>query len=173
MVAKIEDPLYRGIQHLATVVDFLLTSQLSHRISKNKKCKFLRKFKNYIIIEDELYMRDVDQVMRRVSWREEMHYILSSNHEGACGGHYAFRITLLKILLEGCVQPSIQKDVQHWCKTCPRCQRMGRKILKMEPGQVILVHDIFKRWRVDAIGPLPWTARGKIYILTDVDYLSK
>ena len=46
-------------------------------------------------------------------------------------------------------------------------------ILKMEPIQVMFVHNIFKRWRVDAIGPLPWTARGKIYILTAMDYLSK
>ena len=102
-----------------------------------------------------------------------MHYILSSNHEGACGGHYAFRITLQKILLEGYVWPSIEKDVQHWCRSCPECQRMGRKILKMEPKQVMLVHDIFERWEVDAIGPLPLTTRGKIYILTGVDYLSK
>ena len=50
---------------------------------------------------------------------------------------------------------------------------MGRKILKMEPRQVMLVHDIFERWGVDAIGTLPRTARGKIYILTAVDYLSK
>ena len=50
---------------------------------------------------------------------------------------------------------------------------MGRKILKMEPRQVMLVHDIFERWGVDAIGPLLRTARGKIYILTAVGYLSK
>ena len=103
-----------------------------------------------------------------------MHYILTSNHEGACEGHYAFRIILQKILLEGYVWPSIQKDVQHWCRSCKECQQMGRKILKMKPRQVMLVHDIFERWGVDAIGPLPRTARGKIYILTAVDYyLSK
>ena len=43
MVAKIEDPLYRGRQHLATVVDFLLTGQLPKKISKNQKVYFLRK----------------------------------------------------------------------------------------------------------------------------------
>ena len=69
--------------------------------------------------------------------------------------------------------PLIQKDVQHWCRSCHKCQRMGTKNLKMEPRQVMLVHDIFVRWGVDAIGPLPRTARGKIHILTAVDYLSK
>ena len=107
MVAKIEDPLYRGREHLARVVDFLLIGQLPQRISKNQKYNFLRKCNNYIIMGDELYMRGADQVMRRVPWREEMHYILSSNHEGACGGHYAFRISLQKILLEGYVWPSV------------------------------------------------------------------
>ena len=103
MVAKIEDPVYRGREHLATIVDFLLAGHLPQRISKNKKYASGENAKKSIIIGDELYMRGADQIMRRVPWREEMHYILSSNHEGACGGHYAFRITLQKILLEGYV----------------------------------------------------------------------
>ena len=66
-----------------------------------------------MMIEDELYMQGADQVLQRVPWREEIYHILSANHEGACGGHYAFKITLQKILLEDYVWPSIQKDVQH------------------------------------------------------------
>ena len=99
MVAKIEDPLYRGREYLTTVVDFLQTGQIPQRVSRNQKYNFLRKCKNYTMISDELYMRGADQVMRRVPWREEIYNILTSNHEGACGGHYAFRITLQKILL--------------------------------------------------------------------------
>ena len=36
-----------------------------------------------------------------------------------------------------------------------------------------MVHEIFERWGIDAIGPLPRTVRGKCYILTAVDFLSK
>ena len=50
---------------------------------------------------------------------------------------------------------------------------MGRRNLKLEPRQIMLAHDVFERWVVDEFGPLQWTARGKIYILTTVDYLSK
>ena len=37
----------------------------------------------------------------------------------------------------------------------------------------MLVYDIFERWDVDAIGPLPRIAQRKCYMLTIVDYLSK
>ena len=50
---------------------------------------------------------------------------------------------------------------------------MGRRTLKMEPRNIMLVYDIFERWGIDAIGPLPRTARGKCYMLTAVDYLTK
>ena len=50
---------------------------------------------------------------------------------------------------------------------------MGRRTLKMEPRNIMLVYDIFERWGIDAIGPLPRAARGKCYMLTAVDYLSK
>ena len=33
--------------------------------------------------------------------------------------------------------------------------------------------SLFKKWGIDAIGPLPVTSRGKVYILTAVDYLSR
>lgn len=65
------------------------------------------------MIGDEMYMKGADQVLRRVPWREEIYHVLSSCHEGACGGHYAFRIMLQKILMEGYVWPSVQRDVQH------------------------------------------------------------
>ena len=71
------------------------------------------------MINDELYTRVVDKVLRRVPWREEIFFVLSSNHEGACGGHHAFQTTLQKILLEGYVWPSVEKDVQHWCRVLP------------------------------------------------------
>ena len=97
------------------------------------------------MINDELYMRGADQVLRRVSWRAEIYLVLSYNHEGACGGHHTFWITLQKILLEGHVWPSMQKNVQHWCRSCHECQRMGRGVLKMEPKNVMMVHDVFER----------------------------
>ena len=104
-------------------------------------------------------------------WKEELYKILEENHEGACGDHFSFEITLHKILQEGYVWPSIQKDVHHWCRSCKKCQAYGKRVLKPELRKTILAFDIFEKWGIDAIGPLPVTSRGKCYILTAVDYL--
>ncbi|MCO5567944.1 hypothetical protein L7F22_021640 [Adiantum nelumboides] len=36
-----------------------------------------------------------------------------------------------------------------------------------------MAFDVFEKWGIDAIGPLPITSRGKSYILTTLDYLSR
>ena len=56
----------------------------------------------------------------RVPWKEELYRVLEENHEGACGNYFALKTTLHKILQEGYVWPSVQKDVHHWCSSCKR-----------------------------------------------------
>ncbi|MCO5556648.1 hypothetical protein L7F22_010199 [Adiantum nelumboides] len=111
--------------------------------------------------------------MRRVPRKEEIYKALEETHEGSRGGHFASKITLHKILQEGYVWPSIQRDVHHWCKSCKECQSMASRVLRSEIRGTILAYDVFEKWGIDAIGPLPITARGKCYILTAVDYLSR
>ena len=36
-----------------------------------------------------------------------------------------------------------------------------------------MAYDILEKWGIDALGPLPVTTRGKSYILTAMDYLSR
>ena len=45
--------------------------------------------------------------------------------------------------------------------------------MKPELRKTILAFDIFEKWGIDAVGPLPTTSRGKVYILIAVDYLSR
>ncbi|MCO5608154.1 hypothetical protein L7F22_062360 [Adiantum nelumboides] len=125
-----------------------------------------------VSIQEELSTPN-NLVMRRVPWKEEIYKVLEENHEGSCGGHFASKITLHKILQEGYVWPSIQRDVHHWCKSCKECQSMASRVLRSEIRGTILAYDVFEKWGIDAIGPLPITARGKCYILTAVDYLSR
>lgn len=40
-------------------------------------------------------------------------------------------------------------------------------------GQTILAFDVFEKWGLDAVGPLPMAGRKNAYILTVVDYLSR
>ena len=105
-------------------------------------------------------MKGADLVLRRVPWKTEIYKILEENHEGSCGGHFSFKISLHKILQEGYAWPSMQKDVHHWCTSCEKCQMFGKHVLKPELRRTILAFDIFEKW-------------GKCYILTAVDYLSR
>ncbi|MCO5614037.1 hypothetical protein L7F22_068317 [Adiantum nelumboides] len=50
---------------------------------------------------------------------------------------------------------------------------MASRVLRSEIRGTILAYDVFEKWGIDAIGPLPITARGKCYILIAVDYLSR
>ena len=50
---------------------------------------------------------------------------------------------------------------------------MASRILKPDVRKAMLSFDVFYKWGIDAVGPLPATQRGKCYILTAVDYLSR
>ena len=45
--------------------------------------------------------------------------------------------------------------------------------MQPELRRTILAFDVFEKWGIDAMGPLPNTGKGKSYILTSVDYLSR
>ena len=78
-------------------------------------------------------------------WKEELYKVLEENHEGACGGHFAFKIALQKILQEGYVWPSVQKDIHHWCRSCKRCQSFGNRVLNPRLCKTILAFDMFEK----------------------------
>ena len=115
-VVKAILPLYQGREGLALEEEFLLTGVIPKVIEKAKKYGFLRRAYKYKLIGDTLYMKGADLVLRRVPWKEELYRILEENHEGPCGGHFSFKITLHKILQEGYVWPSIQKDLAESAK---------------------------------------------------------
>ncbi|MCO5548514.1 hypothetical protein L7F22_001974 [Adiantum nelumboides] len=164
----------KGRESLEKEECFLQTGLLLAELEKSKKYAFLRRAKRYMLVGVSLYMKGADLVMRRVPWKEEIYKVLEENHEGSCGGHFASKMTLHKILQqEGYVWPSIQRDVHHWCRSCIECQSMASRMLRSEIRGTILAYDVFEKWGIDAIGPLPITARGKCYILTAVDYLSR
>ncbi|MCO5607106.1 hypothetical protein L7F22_061298 [Adiantum nelumboides] len=172
-VIRANSPLYLGRESLEREEGFLQTGLLPAELEKSKKYAFFRRAKRYMLVGDNLYMKGADLVMRRVPWKEEIYKVLEENHEDSCGGHFASKITLHKILQEGYVWPSIQHDVHHWCKSCKECQSMASRVLRSEIRGTILAYDVFEKWGIDEIGPLPMTARGKCYILTAVDYLSR
>lgn len=113
-------------------VSFLLTGKVLVEVPKQKKYRFVKGCSSYCMVGHVLYMRGADLILRRIPWHEQILHILEANHEGVCGGHFAFKRMLRKILREGYVWPSLQRDVRHWCKTCLPCQQMSKRVLHPE-----------------------------------------
>ena len=120
-----------------------------------------------------MYHKGKDLVLRKVPIKEEINRILLSCHDDVCGGHFAQDITSRKILLAGYTWPSLHRDVQHWCKSCKACQLAGDKRLTYKPMTPIFAYGPFEKWGIDAVGPLPRTNTGKVYILVAVDYMTR
>ncbi|MCO5598161.1 hypothetical protein L7F22_052253 [Adiantum nelumboides] len=64
-------------------------------------------------------------------------------------------------------------DVQHWCRSCHNCQVNGNKRLLYGPRHAVIANGPFEKWGIDAMGPLPRTANGKLYILVAIDYMTR
>ncbi|MCO5614933.1 hypothetical protein L7F22_069218 [Adiantum nelumboides] len=64
-------------------------------------------------------------------------------------------------------------NVQHWCRSCHNCQVNGNKRLLYGPRQAVIANGPFEKWGIDAMGPLPRTANGKLYILVAIDYMTR
>ena len=97
-VLKDDLPLYHGQESLSREEEFLMTGLIPKEVEKSKKYGFLYGARKYTLIGDVLYMQGADLVLRCVPWKEELYKVLEENHEGACGGHFALKITLHKIL---------------------------------------------------------------------------
>jgi hypothetical protein len=57
--------------------------------------------RNYLILDDTLYHRGVDCVIRRCLIHEEVELVLNDCHTGACGGHLSGLETTQNILRPG------------------------------------------------------------------------
>ncbi|RVW44164.1 hypothetical protein CK203_089409 [Vitis vinifera] len=69
--------------------------------------------------------------------------------------------------------PSLFKYAHTMCKSCDRCQRLGKLTRRnMMPLNPILIVDIFYVWGIDFMRPFPMSF-GYSYILVGVDYVSK
>ena len=63
-------------------------------------------------------------------------------------------------------------DIKEYVKSCYECQR------REEPKEnnrkrTIVPMDIFERWGIDIVGPLPQTEDGYRYIVVAMNYFSR
>src|ERR1043165_4516025 len=64
------------------------------------------------------------------------------------------------------------KDVEEYVKTCYECQMRGGP-KKNNPIRMIPPMDLFQKWGIDIVGPLPTTEDGNRYIVVAMDYFSR
>ena len=141
--------------------------------TSQEKRFFLSRVKVFYWEEPFLYKYCADQVIRKCVPEDEQHGILMQCHTFACGGHFSTQKTALKVLQSGFYWPTLFKDAGEICKSCDKCQRLGKLSKRhMMPLNPILVVEIFDVWGIDFMGPFP-NSFGYSYILVGVDYVSK
>ena len=77
--------------------------------------------KNYLIVDNTLYCRGVDSILRCCLTHKEADLMLNDFHGGACGGHLSRLSTAQKILRAGYLQPLIFKDCVDTIRRCHPC----------------------------------------------------
>ncbi|RVW67213.1 Retrovirus-related Pol polyprotein from transposon 297 [Vitis vinifera] len=87
---------------------------------------------------------------------KEQQGILNHCHENACGGHFASQKTAMKVLQSGFTWPSLFQRCHIMCRSCDRCQRLGRLTKRNQmPINPILIVELFDVWGIDFMGPFP------------------
>src|SRR3990170_5734836 len=67
---------------------------------------------------------------------------------------------------------NMRKDVINHIKTCRKCQERGGP-KRNNWKRTIETVDVFERWGIDIVGPLPITERGNRYIVVAMDYFTR
>ena len=112
-------------------------------------------------------------IIRRCVPETEQGEIFNKCHASPYGRHFAGDRTANKTLQSGFYWPTLFKDCFEWVNHYYKCLRMGNIRRRNEmPLQGILVVRIFYVWGIDFMGSFP-SSFGNLYILLDLDYVSK
>jgi hypothetical protein len=100
--------------------------------------------------------------------------LLELAHDIPMAGHMGVDKTR-KRLLAHYFWPGIYNDVEEYCKSCPRCQKVAGKkyVSKAELIPIPVVSKVFSKLSIDLVGPLEITESRNRYILTVVDYATR
>jgi hypothetical protein len=98
------DPWYGDI------LIYLQTLKCPTSASRDEHRRIRHQAKNYLILDDMLYRRGVDYILRRCLTHEEAVIVLNDFHTRACGGHLSGLATTQKILRAGYFWPTLIKD---------------------------------------------------------------
>ena len=128
----------------AHIANYLAIGEVPANWKAQDRKFFFAKIHSYYWEEPFLYKYCVDQIIRRCVPEVKQQGILSHCHENACGGHFASKKTVRKVLQSRFYWPSLFKDAHSMCRECNKCQRLGKISRRhMMPLNPILVVDLF------------------------------
>ena len=134
----------------AHIANYLVTGEVPSEWKAQDKKHFFAKIHAYYWEEPFLFKYCVDQIIRKCVPEEEQQGILSHCHKSVCGGHFASQKTVMKVLQSGFCWPSLFKDAHIMCRSCDRCQRLGKLTRRNQmPMNPILIVDLFDVWGID------------------------
>src|SRR6266496_2536364 len=108
---------------------------------------------------------------RRVVPQAETKWIMSIFHDDPTKAHQSFDVMYNQIS-KRYIWQSMRNDIKEYAKTCFQCQQRG-SMKQNNQKRTIPPTDIFERWGVDIVGPLPITREGNRYIVVAMDYFSR
>jgi hypothetical protein len=83
------------------ILIYLQTLKCPTFSSHDERRRICQQAKNYLILDDTLYQRGVDYILRRCLTHKEAVIMLNDFHTRACGGHFSGLATTQKILRAG------------------------------------------------------------------------
>ena len=86
---------------MQSIVEFLTTLKLPEDGTKEERRKIRVNSKHFAVLENRLFRRGADTLLRRCMSKGEVPTILGVCHDSACGGHFSSQLTGQKILRAG------------------------------------------------------------------------
>lgn len=158
------DPWYENI------LVYLQTMRYPPNVSREERRQLRLHAKNYLIIDNTLYRRGGDCILRHCLTREEAKKTLNDYHARECGGHLSGVETTQKIMPTVYFWPSISKNCVEAVKICHPCQIYSKKMhAHPTPLHRVVTVGPFAKWGIDFMTCHPTMNLGHKYIIVAID----
>jgi ribonuclease HI len=129
----------------------------------------------YILLEDDLYYRTIDEVLLKCLGEEEAKTLMGEIHEGVYGAHQSTFKMKWMIRNNNYYWTTILEDCFKYYKGCQECRKFG-SIQRVPTSAMnpIIKPWLFRGWAIDLIGQIcPPSSKGHKFVLVATDYFTK
>jgi hypothetical protein len=142
--------------------------------SRDERRLICHQANNCLILDDTLYRRGVDCILRQCLTHEEAVIVLIDFHTRACGGHLFGLETTQNILRAGYFWPTLIKYCIELVNKCHPCQIFSWKMrAHLAPMFPVITVGPFTKWGIDYTSCNAPSTKGHLYIIVVVDYFTK